>query len=149
MNYFAKNMVHLRKTFSITQVSVSKHVGKRQSTIGNWENGLTYPDLDDITRLIQFFGISFEDLTLRDLTTVQLTDKPEEGKKAGYLLVKVPHKLRTKRSLPTYDDSRDRESIVQDSGDMKEWVSIKLLQGIERKLDELIALNKDKKGNKG
>jgi transcriptional regulator with XRE-family HTH domain len=145
MNYFSKNMVHLRKRFSITQSSVSKYVGKRQSTIGNWENGATYPDLDDIFKLIQFFGISFEDLTQRDLTMIQLTDSEDEAKKAGYLYVKVPQKIRAKRNLPKYEEVKERNSLVQDSGDMKEWVSIKLLQGIDSKLDELIEMAKRKK----
>ena len=141
-------MVLLRSHFSITQVSVSKYVGKRQSTIGNWENGATYPDLDDILKLIQFFGISFEDLTQRDLSTVKLTNNEDEGTRPGYLYVRVSQKLRAKRNLPKYREIKSRASQVQDSGDMKEWVSVKLLQGIDRKLDQLLELNRSKKDGK-
>jgi transcriptional regulator with XRE-family HTH domain len=145
MNYFSKNLFLLRKKFGVTQSQIGKVVDKRPTTIGNWENGVSYPDLDDLLHLIQFFGVTFEALTQQDFSKLELTaDASKEGK-PGYQVIQLSAKGKAKRSLARYEDNRERGSMVNDSGDMKEWVSIQLLRGIDKKLDELIETTKKRK----
>ena len=142
MNYFSKNLLLLRKKFGVTQTQLGKVVDKQPTTIGNWENGASYPDLDELLHLIQFFGISFEDLTQKDFSKLELTEDDSKLNKPGYQVIQLAAKGKAKRTLPRYEDSRDRANVLNDSGDMKEWVSIQLLRGIDKKLDELLARKK-------
>ena len=142
MNYFSKNLLLLRKKFGITQTQMGKVVDKQPSTIGNWENGVSYPDLNELVHLIQFFGISFEELTQKDFSKLEVTEDISKRNKSGYQVIQLSAKGKATRNLPRYEDARDRSSMVNDSGDMKEWVSIQLLRGIDKKLDELLARKK-------
>jgi transcriptional regulator with XRE-family HTH domain len=67
MNNFAKNLYHLRKSKNITQHQLAQKMQKANTTIGNWENGLSQPNIEELLILSNIFGISLQDLVETDL----------------------------------------------------------------------------------
>lgn len=76
MNYFKENIKFLRKQKSITQGSIALQVDKGQTTIGNWENGISEPNINELILLSNFFGISLTDLVCTDLGNGNLFSEP-------------------------------------------------------------------------
>jgi transcriptional regulator with XRE-family HTH domain len=46
----------LRKAKGFTQVDVAEHLNMKQSTISNWENGISKPDVPTVAKLAKLFG---------------------------------------------------------------------------------------------
>jgi transcriptional regulator with XRE-family HTH domain len=67
MHYLGKNMRYLRKQLSKTQSEIASLIKKGQTTIGNWENGISEPNLDELLIISNFFDISLDILVKTDL----------------------------------------------------------------------------------
>jgi transcriptional regulator with XRE-family HTH domain len=70
MHYLGKNMRYLRKQLSKTQSEIASLIKKGQTTIGNWENGISEPNLDELLIISNFFDIQLDLLVKVDLTEV-------------------------------------------------------------------------------
>jgi transcriptional regulator with XRE-family HTH domain len=77
MHFLGKNIRYLRKKFHQTQEGIAFLVGKGQTTIGNWENGVSEPSLEDLLIISNYFGISVDAFLKTDLTLA--TPRMEEG----------------------------------------------------------------------
>jgi transcriptional regulator with XRE-family HTH domain len=75
MHYLGRNIRHLRKRLSKNQGEIAELVDKGQTTVGNWEKGVSEPSLGDLLILSDYFGISVDALLRTDLT--------EAGRKQG------------------------------------------------------------------
>lgn len=80
-NLFAKNLAYLRKANSKTQDDIGFQVSKRNTTVSNWENGLSDPSLEELVTLSTYFEVPVDDLLKVDLSIANLTAKTEGGKK--------------------------------------------------------------------
>jgi transcriptional regulator with XRE-family HTH domain len=67
MHYLGKNMRYLRKQLSKTQSEIASLIKKGQTTIGNWENGISEPNLDELLIISNFFDIQLDLLVKVDL----------------------------------------------------------------------------------
>jgi transcriptional regulator with XRE-family HTH domain len=67
MHYLGKNIRYLRKQLSKTQSEIAALIKKGQTTIGNWENGISEPNLDELLILSNFFDIPLDTLIKFDL----------------------------------------------------------------------------------
>lgn len=67
MHYLGKNIRYLRKQLSKTQSEIASLIKKGQTTIGNWENGISEPSLDELLILSNFFDIPLDTLIKVDL----------------------------------------------------------------------------------
>ena len=67
MHFLGKNIRYLRKRSLQKQDDLALLVDKGQTTIGNWENGVSEPCLDDLIILSNFFGIPIDTLLKTDL----------------------------------------------------------------------------------
>ena len=67
MHYLGKNIRHLRKQMSKTQSEIASLIKKGQTTIGNWENGISEPNLEELLILSNFFDIPLDTLIRVDL----------------------------------------------------------------------------------
>ena len=67
MHYLGKNIRYLRKQQSKTQSEIASLIKKGQTTIGNWENGISEPNLDELLILSNFFDIPLDTLIRVDL----------------------------------------------------------------------------------
>ena len=68
MHFLGKNIKHLRKQFSQTQSELADMMGKGQTTIGNWENGVSEPSVEELLLLSNYFGTPVDILLKVDLS---------------------------------------------------------------------------------
>ena len=67
MHYLGKNLRYLRKQLSKTQSEIAALIKKGQTTVGNWENGISEPNLDELLVISNFFDIPLDILVKVDL----------------------------------------------------------------------------------
>ena len=65
--YLAQNLKFLREQMGIRQDEMAKKLDVSRSAIGNWEKNKRNPDIRMIIRLAEYFGVSLDDLVLKDL----------------------------------------------------------------------------------
>lgn len=68
MHLLGKNIRFLRKQFPVTQSKLATLIGKGQTTIGNWENGISEPNIEELLILSNYFDISLDLLIKVDLS---------------------------------------------------------------------------------
>lgn len=72
MHFLGKNLRHLRKQSSRTQSEIASLIQKGQTTIGNWENGISEPSLNELLIISNYFDIQIDTLLKVDLTEAQI-----------------------------------------------------------------------------
>lgn len=68
MNFLGQNIRHLRRQHSNTQTELAALIQKGQTTIGNWENGISEPNVEELLILSNYFDISLDILIKVDLS---------------------------------------------------------------------------------
>ena len=69
-NYFASNLKKLLKIKGVNQQQLATFVGVKQTSISNWINEVSSPDIDALLKIYQYLGIeSIDDLILKNLET--------------------------------------------------------------------------------
>ena len=76
MHYLGKNLRYLRKQMSKTQSEIAALIKKGQTTIGNWENGISEPNLDELLVISNFFDIPLDVLVKVDLAETNMAHRP-------------------------------------------------------------------------
>src|ERR1700749_792381 len=104
MHYLGKNMRYLRKQLSKTQSEIAALLKKGQTTIGNWENGISEPSLEELVILSNYFDITLDTLVKVDLSAAV---EPSGGR------FHIPMR---------YDHSAESLSVVRDGGDKLSFV---------------------------
>lgn len=66
--YLAQNIKKLRKQKGLSQQAFSSDLGVSTGAVGNWETSNREPDLKTIVKLAKYFGVTLDDLVLKDLT---------------------------------------------------------------------------------
>lgn len=64
---FSENTKHLRTIEGKTQAQIADSIGFKQTTWGNWETGFSYPKLQDLEKLSNYFGVLESDLLHTEL----------------------------------------------------------------------------------
>jgi transcriptional regulator with XRE-family HTH domain len=72
MHLLGKNIRYLRKQSSKTQSEIASLIQKGQTTIGNWENGISEPSLSELLIISNYFDISLDTLLKIDLAALHL-----------------------------------------------------------------------------
>ena len=72
-------MKELRKERNLTQEDISKMSGVAKQTISNWENNLTQPPFDILTKLANYFGVSVDYLLGNDINSLNTIDKVNQA----------------------------------------------------------------------
>lgn len=67
MHFLGKNIRFLRKQSSKTQSEIASLIQKGQTTIGNWENGISEPSLSELLIISNYFDIPLDTLIKVDL----------------------------------------------------------------------------------
>ncbi len=60
--YFAQNFKQLRRNADMTQEEIANALGVSPQAISRWETGATYPDIELLPVLAEFFAVSIEEL---------------------------------------------------------------------------------------
>ena len=79
MHFLGKNLRHLRKQTSKTQSEIASLIQKGQTTIGNWENGISEPNLNELLIISNYFDIPVDKLLKTDLSEDQATCRSGQG----------------------------------------------------------------------
>ena len=119
MHYLGKNMRYLRKQMSKTQSEIASLIKKGQTTIGNWENGISEPNLDELLIISNFFDIPLDILIKIDLAEAN-----------------APHRQGGNSPVP-YDHSPDPSALVKERDDKLSFV----LQEIKSLREEMERLH--------
>src|SRR5579862_2223669 len=104
MHYLGKNLRYLRKQLSKTQSEIAALIKKGQTTIGNWENGISEPNLDELIVISNFFDIPLDVLVKIDLIESSLPHRP-----AG-------------TGVSPYDHTADPSPLVREKDDRLSFV---------------------------
>jgi transcriptional regulator with XRE-family HTH domain len=80
MHFLGKNLRHLRKQTSKTQSEIASLIQKGQTTIGNWENGISEPNLNELLIISNFFDIPVDKLLKADLSEEQVGLRATTGR---------------------------------------------------------------------
>lgn len=65
--YLAQNLKYLREKKGLKQQKLADALKLSRATIGNWETGERKPDIEMVVRLAEYFGVTLDDLVLKDL----------------------------------------------------------------------------------
>jgi transcriptional regulator with XRE-family HTH domain len=72
VHFFSENLKYLLKIFGLNQSELAFFVSRKQTTISNWINGISYPDVSDLLKIHHYFGISMDALILMDIKNSKL-----------------------------------------------------------------------------
>ena len=61
-NNFSQNLINLRKAKNLTQLQLAEKLNYSDKAISKWEVGTTLPDIETISHIADFFGITVNDL---------------------------------------------------------------------------------------
>lgn len=76
----------LRKQHGLTQEQLANALSCAKSTISQYENGINEPDLEMLTRIADFFGVSLDFLLGRDTYNKRNRDEDRETENSDFLL---------------------------------------------------------------
>lgn len=142
-NFLPSNLVILRKVFRISQSRLASEVNKGQTTIGNWENKISQPSVEDLLIIKQFFDISLDHLVETDLSGVELSELREIAKRPGNVALKGSKRYQVQ-------DADALETMLNDPGSTQAWLVMKVLKDIDGKvsqvLEKVLDLSKNKPG---
>jgi len=113
--YLYKNLKVLRKSKGWTQDEMLSVCGITRSTWSNYETGQTEPDLETIVKISGIFGVSIDDLILKDLSNV--LEDPKNRKK--------------------FTEVEGPENVLNDPENIQTWTILTHLRRLEEKLDQL------------
>jgi len=120
MHFLGKNLRHLRKQSSRTQSEVASLIQKGQTTIGNWENGISEPSLNELLIISNYFDISVDNLLKVDLAESQVPISRSGGLPRAY----IPN---------------DKEPLkAEESGNAMAYV-LKEIRDMQQKIEQLSA----------
>lgn len=144
MNYFSSNLKFLIKRFKTSQQDLALYIDMKQTSVSNWINGVSTPDIDILVKIHQFFGVSMDSLLKTDLQDSGLiTDEHVEefkrrGKPGGKVLGGVQPLSRR------YFDEEDRpESLANEQESIAAWAIMGQLKQVTEKLDQLQQLGEE------
>lgn len=135
----------MRKKNNVSQAGLASQLTKGQTTVGNWEGGTTQPSVEDIILIKQFFGISLDDLILTDLRNVHPTELE------GILNIKakvhpnVHPSVQLKRAKrKDYAEEEGFPGMVNEADPGYNWATLRILQVMDKKLDQIIEFETNK-----
>ncbi|WP_431215733.1 helix-turn-helix domain-containing protein [Puia sp. P3] len=84
MHFLGKNLRWLRKQSSKTQSEIAALIKKGQTTVGNWENGISEPNLEELLIISNYFDIPLDTLLKVDLSEVNVYQRQGNSGVAMY-----------------------------------------------------------------
>ncbi|MFK5855486.1 MAG: helix-turn-helix transcriptional regulator [Bacteroidota bacterium] len=75
MNRFKLNIRYIRGLKQLTQEQLSDELGVKRTTIVNWEQGLSYPKMELLFHLKEYFEVFLDDLLMSNMEDVALLAK--------------------------------------------------------------------------
>lgn len=141
MNYFGRNLKYLLKRFDVTQDELALQTDKKRSSISNWINEISMPNVADLIAIRQYFGISIDCLILEDLKNSKVvTDQHvQEFQRKSKVLSKVIGKVQPV-SKAYFVSEEDSLNVVEEPNSVVAWSMMGQLKIMDEKLDSLRVL---------
>ena len=138
MNYFAKNIRYIRKRFDITQSELATRMEKGQSSIANWENGTSLPNVENLVQFYQILGIDIHTMIMADMENGNLiTDAHvREFKRDGNLL-RNPIGNLTAKKVAKYLPHNAPLTMFNEADETATWVFTKLLKTMHSDIEKI------------
>ncbi len=139
---FSNNLKNLLSKIGKSQTEMAKELNFPEMTVSNWTNAKTYPRIDKIEKMANYFGVSKADLVEEapaEKTENKLTDREEnllkdynslndlgkiEASKRVNELTEIPRYSILVETIAAHADNIDKEQldlIKEDIEDMKKW----------------------------
>ncbi|HEV2353998.1 MAG TPA: helix-turn-helix transcriptional regulator [Puia sp.] len=118
MHFLGKNLRYLRKQSSKTQSEIASLIQKGQTTIGNWENGISEPSLNELLIISNYFDIPVDTLLKTDLSETQV--RPIPGAMGG---APRPYPQGEKEPLKTEDPGMTMAYVLKELKDVQQKIS--------------------------
>ncbi|WP_315118487.1 helix-turn-helix domain-containing protein [uncultured Clostridium sp.] len=84
----SNQLKNYRKEFNISQEELAEIVHVSRQTISNWENNKSYPDLQSLVLISEYFKISLDELVKGDVVNMKSQlDRNEMSKYANGMLI--------------------------------------------------------------
>lgn len=83
---------YLRKQKGLSQDEFANILKISRQTVSNWENGKSYPDLEMIVTISNYFQVSVDELLKQDVSVADKTNlekKSDSKKKKGFIIVSI------------------------------------------------------------
>ena len=80
---------NLRKKHGLSQDDFANLFNVSRQTVSNWENGKSYPDLEMIIKISDYFKISVDELLRNDVQSEEKIDNEKKVKKRYLILLLV------------------------------------------------------------
>jgi transcriptional regulator with XRE-family HTH domain len=93
-NFISLNIRYLRNSKKLSQLELSEEIGVKRTSVASWEQGISYPNINTLLKLCNYFGLKLDDLITKDL-------------RARSILLKISDKKNNKA-----DSNEVRESIA-------------------------------------
>jgi transcriptional regulator with XRE-family HTH domain len=82
-----KQLKSYRKKFNLSQEDLADIIHVSRPTISNWENGKSYPDLQSLLLLSDYFKISLDELVKGDVVSMKNELENKEMDKSTYKML--------------------------------------------------------------
>ncbi len=126
--FFPKNLRYLRKKKQQKQSEVSIKVKKKHNTVGNWENGVSEPNLSELLTLSDYFEVSADEFLRFDL------EKEASLNNSDLSQLKNFNKNKKRKKYAINDEIG---TIANDSGENQFRIVLHELQKINEKLESI------------
>lgn len=113
---FGKKLLELRKQRGLSQEDLALDLNISQSSISNYESGLTKPDIIFLEKASQYFSVPIQDLLSDDNLTFY--NYQNSGGMNGYVINHLPEKL-IKQYEETIKSLKEQIHILKDIIDTK------------------------------
>ena len=72
---FGENLYHLRKDAKMSQEVLAEKVGVSRQSVSKWENGETYPEMDNLLKICKIFHCKLNDIIHDDIQDIDSLDE--------------------------------------------------------------------------
>ena len=83
----SKQLKNYRKEFNISQETLAEVIHVSRQTISNWENDKSYPDIQSLIMLSEYFKVSLDELVKGDVVKMKNELKTDEMNKLSTLMI--------------------------------------------------------------
>lgn len=114
----AKNIRYYMNKHSVSQTEICNTLGFKMPTFSDWVNARTYPRIDKIELMANYFGISKADLVEEHSTSTASTKKGTTVKILGHVAAGIP--------IEAIEDVIDEEEIPEELAKTGEFFGLKI-----------------------
>lgn len=87
--HFGDILLKLRKQKNISQEDLAERIGVTRQTISNWELNITVPNIDDLKKISETLGVSYDELLNANIPKKKKISEVEKAAKIILIVFKI------------------------------------------------------------